>query len=83
MPSAINWQGAACSLATACAMLRDGDAEVRTLARTHVRCRGRRKIAIVAVARHLLRLGYYLLRDGTTYDPQRGHGEDQATSPAA
>jgi transposase len=45
--------------------------------------RGRRKIAIVAVARHLLRLGYYLLRDGTTYDPQRVHGEDQVTSPAA
>ena len=33
--------------------------------------RGRRKIAVVAVARHLLRIAYYLLRDGTTYDPKR------------
>jgi transposase len=45
--------------------------------------RGRRKIAIVAVARHLLRVAYYMLRDGTPYDPQRLHGEDQATLPAA
>jgi transposase len=33
--------------------------------------RGRRKIAVVAVARHLLRIAYYILRDGTTYDPHR------------
>lgn len=33
--------------------------------------RGRRKIAVVAVARHLLRIAYYLLRDGTTYDARR------------
>jgi transposase len=33
--------------------------------------RGRRKIAIVALARHLLRIAYYILRDGTTYDAQR------------
>lgn len=33
--------------------------------------RGRRKIAVVAVARHLLRIAYYILRDGTTYDAQR------------
>jgi len=33
--------------------------------------RGRRKIAVVAVARHLVRLAFYILRDGTTYDPQR------------
>jgi transposase len=45
--------------------------------------RGRRKIAIVAVARHLLRLAYYLLRDRTTYDPQRVRGEEPATSTAA
>jgi hypothetical protein len=45
--------------------------------------RGRRKIAVVAMARHLLRLGYYLLRDGTTYDPQRVHGPARATAPAA
>ncbi len=33
--------------------------------------RGRRKIAVVALARHLLRIAYYLLRDGTTYDAER------------
>ena len=33
--------------------------------------RGRRKVAIVAVARHLLRIAYYILRDGTTYEPAR------------
>jgi transposase len=33
--------------------------------------RGRRKIAVVALARHLLRLAYYILRDGTTYDVLR------------
>jgi hypothetical protein len=44
--------------------------------------RGRRKIAIVAVARHLLRLAYYLLRDGTAYDPTRLRGEE-ATAPTA
>ncbi len=33
--------------------------------------RGRRKIAIVALARHLLRIAYYILRDGTRYDPER------------
>ena len=41
--------------------------------------RGRRKIAVVAVARHLLRIAYYLLRDGTRYDPQRlNHVTDAA-----
>jgi transposase len=33
--------------------------------------RGRRKIAVVAVARHLLRIAYYILREGTTYDAHR------------
>jgi transposase len=33
--------------------------------------RGRRKIAVVALARHLLRIAYYLLREGTTYDSHR------------
>ena len=33
--------------------------------------RGRRKIAVVAVARHLLRIAYYILRDGTTFDAPR------------
>jgi hypothetical protein len=32
--------------------------------------RGRRKIAVVAVARHLVRIAYSILRDGTTYDAQ-------------
>ena len=31
----------------------------------------RRKIAVVATARHLLRVAYYVLRDGTSYDPTR------------
>ena len=33
--------------------------------------RFRRKIAVVAGARHLLRMAYYILRDGTKYDPSR------------
>jgi len=33
--------------------------------------RARRKIAVVAAARHLLRIAYYVLRDGTVYDPAR------------
>jgi transposase len=33
--------------------------------------RGRRKIAIVALARHLLRIAYYVLRDGTVYEAKR------------
>jgi transposase len=33
--------------------------------------RGRRKIAVVALARHLLRIAYYVLRDGTTYKSER------------
>ena len=33
--------------------------------------RGRRKIEVVAVARHLLRIAYYILRDRTTYDAHR------------
>jgi transposase len=39
-------------------------------ARVHT-SRGRRKIATVALARHLLRIAYYILRDGTVYDPKR------------
>jgi transposase len=31
--------------------------------------RARRKIAVVAAARHILRIAFYILRDGTTYDP--------------
>lgn len=33
--------------------------------------RGRRKIAVVALARHLLRVAYYVLRDETTYERTR------------
>ena len=33
--------------------------------------RKRRKIAVVAAARHILRIAYYVLRDGTEYDPSR------------
>ena len=33
--------------------------------------RARRKIAVVATARHILRIAYYILRDGTLYDPTR------------
>ena len=33
--------------------------------------RGRRKIAVVAVARHLLRIAFYVWRDGTAYDPTK------------
>lgn len=33
--------------------------------------RGRKKIAKVALARHLLKLTFYVWRDGTTYDPKR------------
>jgi hypothetical protein len=32
--------------------------------------RARRKIAVVASARHILRIAYYVLRDGTEYDPK-------------
>ena len=39
-------------------------------ARVHT-SRGRREIATVALARHLLRIAYYILRDGTVYDPKR------------
>jgi hypothetical protein len=32
--------------------------------------RARRKIAVIAAARHILRLAYYVLRDGTEYNPK-------------
>jgi transposase len=43
-------------------------------ARVHT-ARARRKIAVVAAARHILRIAFYVLRDGTTYDPKRIHVE--------
>lgn len=42
----------------------------RTAARIRHRSQ-RYKIAVVALARHLLRIAYYVLRDGTEYQPQR------------
>lgn len=33
--------------------------------------RGRRKVALVALARHLLRIAFYVWRDETTYDPKK------------
>ena len=42
--------------------------------------RGRRKVALVALARHLLRLGYYILRDGTCYDAERLGAERTAAA---
>jgi transposase len=45
--------------------------------------RGRRKIAVVAAARHILRLAYYILRDGTTYDPTRLMPKDEEVDQAA
>jgi transposase len=33
--------------------------------------RGRRKIAVVAAARHILKIAYYVLRDDTVYDPTK------------
>ena len=39
-----------------------------------LQCSGsRRKVAVVATARHLLRVAYYVLRDETLYDPTRLH----------
>ena len=32
--------------------------------------RGRRKIAVVAAARHLLRIAFYILRDESVYRPE-------------
>jgi transposase len=45
--------------------------------------RGRRKIATVALARHILRITYYLLRDGTVYDPRRLRAVPEAQDEAA
>jgi transposase len=36
--------------------------------------RKRAKIAVIAAARHILRIAYYVLRDGTSYDPARLKG---------
>jgi transposase len=45
--------------------------------------RTKRKIAVVALARHLLRIAYYILRDGTTYEPARLRGAPAGASDEA
>ena len=60
-------------------------AEARTLTAIGQRLRtsrGRRKIATVALARHLLRIAYYVLRDGTTFDAKRLRGRNQESAAA-
>ena len=44
-------------------------------ARIHT-ARARRKVAVVAAARHILRIAFYVLRDGTSYDPARLHSAE-------
>jgi transposase len=44
-------------------------APLRAIANRIHKNRARRKIAIVAAARHILRLAFYVLRDGTDYNP--------------
>lgn len=46
-------------------------APLKAIATRVATARKRRKIAVVAAARHLLRIAFYVLRDGTTYDPAR------------
>jgi transposase len=43
--------------------------------------RKRRKIAAVALARHLLRVAFYILRDGPTYSPELLCGSQAAADP--
>jgi transposase len=45
--------------------------------------RGRRKIATVALARHILRIACYLLRDGAVYDSRRLRAVPEAQDEAA
>jgi transposase len=46
-------------------------APLKAIAQRVQTARARRKIAVVAAARHILRIAYYVLRDGTNYDPTR------------
>jgi transposase len=46
---------------------------LRTLAVRVQTARARRKIAVVAAARHILRIAYYVLRDSNDYDPKKLH----------
>ncbi len=45
--------------------------------------RARRKIAVVAAARHILRLAFYVLRDGKDYNPALLRSEAEVSKPAA
>ena len=47
---------------------------LRQLAQRVHTVRVRRKIAVVAAARFLLRTAFYILRDGTKYQPERLRG---------
>jgi transposase len=51
---------------------RSADAEpLKAIAARVKGSRGRSKIAVIALARHLLRIAYYVLRDDTTYERSR------------
>lgn len=61
-------------------------APLRAIAERVQTARARRKIAVVAAGRHLLRIAYYVLRDGTTYDPARlrpAAGQPAAVAPGS
>lgn len=49
----------------------DAAAPLKAIATRVHTARKRSKIAVVAAARHILRIAYYVLRDNTSYDPAR------------
>jgi transposase len=51
-------------------------------ARIH-KTRSRRKVAVVAAGRHILRTAFYILRDGTRYNPALLRSAQEVTEPAA
>ena len=62
----------------------DNSAPLRAIAERVHRARARRKIAVIAAARHILRISYYVLRDGTEYNPKRlATRVDEVTNAAA
>jgi transposase len=62
----------------------DEAAPLQAIAQRIHRTRARRKIAVIALARHLLRIAYYVLRDGTVYDASKVRGScTEADAPAA
>lgn len=58
-------------------------APLRAIAERVHTARARRKIAVVAAGRHILRLAYYVMRDGTTYDPARLRSAPGSPAPTA